>query len=69
MHGVTAHVAMVEQDAAMVRLHDPGHHVERGSLTGAVGPQKSYDLARVDANIDAVDHRAAVIRFFEGLSF
>ena len=36
---------------------------KRGRLAGAVGPQQSHDLARVDGEVEvAHDHRAAVAR-------
>jgi hypothetical protein len=53
--GVAAQVGAGDRGRAAVRFDECGQHPQRGGLAGAVGPEKSEDLALGDVQVDAAD--------------
>ncbi len=55
MHRQVGNVAAIETNLAGVGLHKTRSDVERGGLTGAIGPQKTNNLALGDTQGDIFD--------------
>jgi len=58
------HRAAVDQDLALVRLHQPVKDVHQGRLAGAVLTEQGSDLAGLDGQVDVIigDQAAEVLR-------
>ena len=67
MHGQAGQTLRPEHDRSGVGLLESDDHVERGGLAGPVRPEQADDLARVDAQRQAVHHPAAAVRLDEVL--
>src|SRR6185295_16057530 len=60
---------VVDQDAALVGLHQADDHVETGGLAGAVRTKQADDLAAVDGQADITHDLAALVALGQILSF
>ena len=46
---------------AVVRMHHPQEHLDHGRLAGAVSSQEAVDQPLGDAQIERIDHAAAIV--------
>src|SRR5262245_41907586 len=61
MHRPAGDVFLLELDRAAVGANHTHDHVEGGRFAGAVWPEQTDDLARLDTNRHTVDHAAFAI--------
>ena len=61
VHRQARQVVIVEPDLAAVGSHEAGDAVEGRRLAGAVWPQQTDDLARVDAQRHAIDDATTAV--------
>jgi hypothetical protein len=55
------HCAPEPKDLAPIGLHQPGQAAKQGRFARTARPEKGNDLARLDAEADAAEHRLAGI--------
>ncbi|MDT4867008.1 hypothetical protein FQZ97_1018970 [compost metagenome] len=69
VHRQVADVVVVDQDAALVGLHQADDHVEAGGLARTVGAEQADDLPAVDAQADVTHDLAALVALGQVLGF
>ncbi|MNS71668.1 hypothetical protein D3C72_1050450 [compost metagenome] len=69
MHRLVADVQVIDQDTALIGLHQADDHVEAGGLAGAVRAKQADDLAAVDGQADVTHDLAALVALGQMLSF
>ncbi len=67
IHRQVGDVVAVELDDAAVGLDQPGDHVERGGLAGAVRSEQADRLAAPDIEADVLDDLASAVALFEAV--
>jgi hypothetical protein len=65
VHGEASDVFGEEINPSAIGRDEAGYHVEGGRFTGAIGPEKSDDLARLDFEPDFIDNDAAGVGFLK----
>ncbi len=60
-------IEAVDEDAALIRLDEPGYHVKDGCLAGAVRAEKAHRFAALQVDADALDDRALLEGFLDPL--
>src|SRR5690606_15425212 len=61
VHGLVAHVQLVDQHLALIGAYQSDHHVEGGGLAGAVGAEQTDDLTALDAQADVANHLTLLV--------
>ena len=56
----------IQPDAALGHLVEAGHQVDEGALAGAGGADEGHRLARLDIQVDVLQHVAFRVPVFEG---
>ncbi len=67
IHRKVGDVVAVELDLAAIGLDQPGDHVERGGLAGAVRPEQADRLAAPHVEAHVLDDLAAAIALFDAM--
>ena len=67
IHGHLSDILIAEKDLTAIRTHQPDDHVESGGLAGAVGSEKTDNLAFFDIDIHPIHNGAPIIDFHEAL--
>ena len=63
IYWIGGNLLIVQIDVSAVRHHQTGRHIERGGLAGSIGSQQTYNLALLDVEAHAIDHRTLTIAF------
>ena len=69
VHGLMADVQVVDQDAALVGMHQAHNHIEAGGFACAVRAEQADDLPAVDGQADITHDLAAFVAFGQMLGF
>src|SRR5690606_3307682 len=66
VHGLVAHVQLVDKHLALDGAYQSDHHVEGGGLAGAVGAEQTDDLTALDAQADVANHLTLLVPLAHG---